>query len=200
MVQKSKGRDLRAFPGMTDDLPDSFVDLIDNLLTYRQKDRPTAADMLSHEFVQFHKKLEDTGMTLDEITSAAAGTVPSDSDTRKLRRRTQSMRLTGSIQAHSLFLNYQQFARSLTTLLATLLSKADFDVLLGKIESHVGQEQPAGDQDGNSNVKGHKDKLQIIPINELEEILKEMNQDKAYVSFCFVLVCVCLCVFVHSWG
>jgi predicted dehydrogenase len=40
------------------------------------------------------------------------------------------MRLTSSVQRHGMFLDYQKFERSVTTLLVTLLTNKDFDALL----------------------------------------------------------------------
>ena len=176
-ILQKKNRDLRTLPGMPEDMPDSFIDMLDKLLTYRHKTRPSAGEMLSHEFVQFHKSLDKEGMSVDEVAALAAS--PAAEGARMKRRRTQSIRLMGSVKAHSMFLNYQQFARSVTTLLATILTKADFEVLLGKLKERAhsvgqGEEMPVAAESTKA-----KNKLKIVRINEMKSILGEMKQEKA---------------------
>ena len=49
-------RDLRRLPGMPLDVHDSCVDLMAQALTYRQKQRPMAGQLLQHEFLQLHQR------------------------------------------------------------------------------------------------------------------------------------------------
>ena len=79
-----------------------------------------------------------------------------------------------------MFLDYQTFERSVTTLLATLLVKADFDSLLDKLEKHhAGQfEEQVEVEAGHGRPVLKLQNLQVILMNELYEILREMKQDR----------------------
>lgn len=151
LLQKGKGRNLRKLPNLPDDLPDSFYDLLEGALTYRQKRRPMARQLLEYEFVQFHKALASqpdgadapaaASLTLDEIASAAAAvsvtTMETASDSAagagqggRPATATVSIRLKGSVQKHSIFLDFKNFERSLTTVLATMLTKGELERLV----------------------------------------------------------------------
>lgn len=188
ILQKNK-RDLRLLNGMPDDMPDSFLDLLGELLCYKQKLRKTAGELLQHEFVQFHKTHAEEGLSIDDIVAAAAEAPMNavsgadDSTAGKLPRPLRSIALKGSIVRHHAFLNYQQFERSVTTLLATLLSKTDLNALLQKMDLDIAQGKLKSDSDRNDNgAKGESasvpTKLQVIPISRLKEMLQEMKQEE----------------------
>jgi serine/threonine protein kinase len=105
LLQKSK-RDLRKLPNLPDDIPDSYYELLDSLLLYQHKKRPSAGDALEQEFVQFH---------VDHMDPAKTGKM----------RRTASVSLRGSVLRHTVSLGFKKYERSLTTLLATVLSKTE---------------------------------------------------------------------------
>jgi serine/threonine protein kinase len=187
VLHKSK-RNLRDLPQMPEQMPDSFIDLLDALLAYNPKTRKSAGDMLNCEFLNFYKTLQTNGLSLEDIAAEAAEAVtplPEDSITRRIRR-TKSVNLSGSVQRHSMFLDYQRFERSVTTLLATLLTKAEFDSLLAKLtarnEPAAVEEQVEVEADSTKIVVTNSQKLKVIPINELKDILTEMKQDRVYVS------------------
>jgi serine/threonine protein kinase len=163
ILQKNQ-RDLRTLPNVPDNMPDSFYELLDATLTYRHKKRPAAADLLSYEFVRFHGELEagilqqvgDVGVGMDSINNngpkadrvdfqlsleqisatAAGGTDPGISGTIG---RTASVSLRGSVSKHNIFLNFKKYERSLTTLLATMLSKTELNQLLELLKDRIGQ-------------------------------------------------------------
>jgi serine/threonine protein kinase len=134
-ADKSK-RNLRSLPNMPSDMPDSYYDLLEQALTYRYRNRPTAGQLLKHEFVQFHKDLLDGGtapsLSLEDVAAAAAQqpTEENGSGSRRTATVTASMSVRGSVVRHTLFLGFKQFERSVTTLLAAMLSKRELEQLL----------------------------------------------------------------------
>lgn len=54
ILHKSRNRDLRTLPNMPDNLPDSYYEMLEELLRYRHKSRKSAGEMLHCEFAQFH--------------------------------------------------------------------------------------------------------------------------------------------------
>jgi len=174
IMHKSKNRNLRTLPNMPDNMPDSFYDLLEELLCYRHKGRKSAGELLNHEFVQFHKKYAENPLSIHDVVQDSLQPLPDDVNGSKSKNPTKSMRLTSSVQRHSMFLDYQKFERSVTTLLATLLAKQDFDKLLELLQKQNG-EQIVGDASG---VEAQPKKLNIIRISELKTIMKEMKQDK----------------------
>ena len=179
MLHSAK-RNLRELPQMPEQMPDSFIDLLDALLTYKPTARKSAGDMLTCEFLTFHKTLEENGLSLDDIAAEAAEHSTPLPESSIMRRKTHSVILSGSVQRHSMFLDYQKFERSVTTLLATLLVKTDFDSLLAKLEKHhTGRfEEQVEVEAGSSRPVLKLQKLQVILMNELYEILREMKQDR----------------------
>ena len=105
---QSSDRNLKNLPNMPDDMPDSYYDMLDGMLTYKYKQRKTAGEMLDHEFVQFHKD----AFSVENIMMEAANIKPI---TDGSKRTTQSISIRGSVGRHSMFLDYQKFERSLTT-------------------------------------------------------------------------------------
>jgi hypothetical protein len=101
-----------------------------------------------------------------------------------------------------MFMDFKKFERSVTTLLATLLSKQELNLLLQKLESRrtkqkeedilkVSGHNHDNEEDDNDNVAKVSKKLNIIPIHELETMLEEMKQTKWYVYECCCCCCCC---------
>lgn len=95
LLQKSK-RDLKTLPGMPDNMPETYYEMLDKMLTYRYKGRKSAGEMLDDEFVLFHQHLE--------------GDVPLKK--RMSMKRTQSMLLTGSGEKAAIAFEFSKFERS----------------------------------------------------------------------------------------
>lgn len=149
-------RDLRTLPGMPKDIPDSFIDLLDQLLCYRYRNRPTAGKMLNHEFVKFHEKKSKAGISISEVANNAVSPFKPLTNTR----------FDGSIKKHSAFMQYQIFERSVTTLLATMLFKKDFDTLIEQLDMECSKKSQS------------TSKLNVITIHHLKTILLGMKQDE----------------------
>ena len=166
VLQNSKIRDLqKQLPNIPQNMPESFYDMLDNLLCYQPKNRKTAAEMLSHPFVTFHQDLLQAAAATDDSTNTSADTKPST----MLRR--QSVTIQGSLDRHNKMLLYKSFERSLTTLLATVLSNADL-VLLVNILKHS-----ADDGDGTNHDHFH-DALEEQPVIDSKDLtaITEMNE------------------------
>lgn len=126
-ILQTKRRNLRTeLPNMPDNMPDSFYDLLEKLLVYRHKNRIVAEDVLQHEFVTFHKHLQ-----VQDGKDLSSPEQPMDA--KHIRA---SVSLQGSVQRHGLMMGFKKFERSLTTLLATMLSKSELSLLLDALEEH----------------------------------------------------------------
>ena len=164
------------------------------------------------EFVRFHKELdvemddEDstsegafvTSSIIDEKKGTSASKSFSELDNietqkdnsstisipppNRVLRRTRSMLIEGSVSRHTAMLKYGQYERSITSLLAAILSKDELKLLLDRIDEEI--ELGAGDflsPDVNRDMMTqdkkttNQQKLQIIKIGELQAILNDLN-------------------------
>ena len=205
ILQTSKNRDLKSLPNMPDEMPESYYELLEGLLEYRHKRRPSAGDMLKSEFVQFHKEYEESNvLSLDEVAAAAAS---KPTTTKPLSMRTTSISLKGSVDRHNLFLGFKKYERSLTTLLATMLSKKELQDLIDRLQNHVknvdqddlgaaaalaaaaiaaGEEQK--DTVSDDGGKGEQQQLSVIKISDLKTIVKnDIGSEDTYVLQRFFL-------------
>ena len=198
ILQTAKNRDLKKLPNLPENMPESYYDMLEGLLVYRHKQRKSAEEMLSHEFVTFHKDLEEEedGISFEQIAAAAAAGSDVHKQDQSVSRKSQSIALTGSVVRHTLMLGYQKFERSLTTLLATMLDSNEFDRLIKMLENRIkgSAEDKASsaigtgtgttnetevsngalhppEEDANEDV--HRERLDIIPIHALKKIIKE---------------------------
>jgi serine/threonine protein kinase len=178
LMQSSATRNLRDLPNFPENMPDSFYDMLEGALVYRHKKRKTAAELLTHEFVQFHK----TVFTVEQIVLEAQQEANDEAmnDGRKSQRKTQSVSLRGSVGRHSMFLDYQKYERSLTTLLATLLDKKELVQLMTTLNEKLSvKKEKAEDTVGEQPLLAPMEKrLDVIPINELKKILEEQKQEQ----------------------
>eukprot|EP00977_Amphora_coffeiformis_P008034 scaffold1803_cov92-Amphora_coffeaeformis.AAC.57 len=139
ILQTSTDRKLKSLPNLPEEMPDSFYELLEGLLTYRHKRRPSAGDMIKSEFVQFHREHEEGNLlSLDEVAAVAASTaLPSPGASKNGTMRTTSISLKGSVDRHNLFLGFKKYERSLTALLATMLSKKELQTLIEILRTRV---------------------------------------------------------------
>jgi serine/threonine protein kinase len=178
-------RSLRDLPNFPDNMPDSFYDMLEGLLIYRHKKRKSAGESLAHEFVQFHK----TAFTVEQIfleaqQEANEEALKDGAGTRRKTGKTQSVSLRGSVGRHSMFLDYQKYQRSLTTLLATLLDKKELvqllKVLNEKLSAKKEEQNEANDE--KPLIAPMEKRLDVIPVHELKKLLEEQKQDQVYVE------------------
>lgn len=154
----SKRTSLKKLPGMPDDMPDSYYEMLEEALQYKHKSRKSAGEILESDFVKFHKDLEEEGKdTFEQLE------LPSPRQERM--RRTSSIAVRGSVKRHSLFLDFQKYERSLTTILATMLSRDELKTLLSILEERY--------ESGSVNAQ-----LQVVVVNELKDIIRlEVNNE-----------------------
>ena len=108
-----KEQNLKALPGMPD-MPESYFKMLKDMLEYKQKKRKTAGQILaSSDFVRFHTQAPSV----------------------------HNANIAGSVGRHNMFLDYQKFERSLTTLLATMLTKSELSLFVKSIDHEIEQQQ-----------------------------------------------------------
>lgn len=191
-LQKSKKRDLRKLPGMPPDMPDSYFELLEQMLTYRHKNRKAAHEILDCEFVRFHQEMSDgedmpaesandIGLSLADVAATAAaggGQGSRNGSTRNGSTRegtTKSILIEGSVRRHAAYLEYGKFERALTTLLATVLDVDDLTKLIGLIDEHLEKNAPE-----NPSFHG-KSSSQDSPIDESTHSIATSTEDSTHV-------------------
>jgi hypothetical protein len=162
---------------MPADMPDSYYDMLDDLLVYKYKNRKSAQEMLDHEFVTFHQ----TAFTVEQIAMEAnLSEQPLPADGSKKKRRTQSISLRGSVSRHTAFLDYQKFERSLTALLATLIDRTDLKSLMEALTQRISSQEQQASEEMPLAPLGNT--LDVIPVQELKQMLVDRKQDQVYVQ------------------
>jgi len=165
LLQKSD-RDLRDLPDMPkDELPDSFFDMLHQILTYKQKVRPPASKILPSEFIKLHSAGEDT---LDSQMNQLS---PEESTSPKKKKTV----LVNASFRHSSYLAYGKFERSVTALLAAMLSRQQLSELVKKISKPVTTD-PAQDT-SNSTDNANKIRLQVVSVQSLKKTLEDINAE-----------------------
>jgi serine/threonine protein kinase len=114
-----KRKTTKILPNMRQDMPDSYYEFLDKLLTYHHKQRKTSGEVLKLDFVVFHKDLQEE----EQDGFAEALAKPSLQKSRMMS--TPSIAVLGSVQRHSAFLDFKKFERSLTTCLTRILPHED---------------------------------------------------------------------------
>jgi serine/threonine protein kinase len=178
---QSTNRKLQELPNLPDNMPNSFYDMLEGLLQYRHKKRKSAGEMLTHEFVQFHK----SAFSVEQIAMQAQTDDEQASDLPGLSKpialgRTTSVSLRGSVGRHSQFLDYQKYQRSLTTLLATLLNKKELAELFTAItksfskdeKGETKKEEPEKTAPGAPKLPEFGQRLDVIKMRNLKTVLK----------------------------
>jgi len=160
LLHKSK-RDLKSLPGMPTDMPETYFDMLDKLLTYRYKVRKSAGDMLEEDdFVLFHQEHgDDVATTTKMMTKAKSRT-----SRRASMKRTASIVLSGTGEKAALAFGFTKFARALTTILATMLNHGDIKALLANVDEHLKKDDSLDT------------KLGVIKVDDLIKILESMGK------------------------
>jgi hypothetical protein len=164
--------------------------MLEGLLEYRHKKRKSAGDILDHEFVQFHKhagSFEELGMQASKNEDQATA-LP----VMKMlfpMGRTTSVSLRGSVGRHSLFLDYQKYQRSFTTLLATLLNKKELAELMKVLSEFLSNDKGSEAKQEDPYIPGTEGageefpkKLEVMHMRELKSLLKQQKHEQVYVS------------------
>lgn len=188
-LQSTKPNRLKSLPNMPSNMPESFYEMLEGALQYRHKSRSEAGALMKGEFSQFHIELsKEAGsggaISIHEVAQEAAeqgDTVPEMSTSKS--RRTTSVVLEGSVKRHNAYLGYQKFERSLTTILATMLTNQTAKNLLSLIVQ-MNQKKSASmgsdisdekKEEAPEVEKGNAAKLQVVTIKELMSVLTSME-------------------------
>jgi serine/threonine protein kinase len=144
-------QDLKQLPNLPQDLPDAWYQLLNQCLVFNYHHRRTAKEILdSNDFISLaychdnnqggqSEPLSNDAvpelLSLEQVSAAAAkdhsiDIVGFNGSHNTTANRNGSMSLAGSVHRHGLFLDFKKFERSLTTLLAAMLSKAELSRLL----------------------------------------------------------------------
>lgn len=159
MVQKSK-KDLKKFPAMPEDMPETYFEMVNGLLTYKPENRMTCGEALKCEFVSFHKDLEG---------DQKAG--------KSKARRTQSILFSQTGARHGAYMGYKKFERAMTTVLATVPSKEDLEVLLKKLASDDEKQakKVLTGSFGDDGIAADSGKLKVIKVGDLKKMLLDLG-------------------------
>jgi len=194
VLQNSKEGRLKNLPNLPDNMPESFYEMLEGALAYKHKQRSSAGQLMENEFSQFHihhlKQGSKPGViSIHEIAAEAAGEftdkVPAMANPSGSTRKTTSVLLEGSVYRHNAYLGYQKFERSVTTVLATMLSKDTCKRLIvllreqyQKVESMKNVDSTEKKDENievdTTGVRSNRKKLQVVTIKVLLEVLGDM--------------------------
>jgi len=193
---------IRKLPNLPSNLPHSFYDMLEGALCYAPNKRMDAQQLLQCEMAQFHiqhatqKKSNGGRISITEIVSDAAAAAGYDdniidrrdddgesefmallSSPSSMPKRTMSVIFEGSVNRHNVYLGYQKFERSVTTVLATMLARDTCQQLLLLLqERHVATTngRHISSTELDTTTSSHvttNEKLQVVPIKTLLELL-----------------------------
>ena len=155
-----KRKSTKELTDMPDEMPDSYYEMLDELLKYSYKNRKAASEVLKMDFVIFHKDLQEEEQ--DQVSERLEKPTPR----RSRLSKTPSVAILGSVKRHSAHLSFKMFERSLTTCLATMLDNGEIVQLLSIIQERY----------GSSTGGGQNPKLEVVLVSQLKQILKtELN-------------------------
>lgn len=192
VLQGTKPDRLRKLPNLPDNMPESFYTMLEGAMAYRHKSRKDAGQLMNCEFSQFHIHHKEGNMpegtiSIHDIAAEAADhttEMNKDFSGSISNTTTKSVLLEGSVTRHNAYLGYQKFERSVTTLLATMLSKDTCKRLLAllreqnkkKGDDEVEEEQNIDDSQVDTRKK-NVEKLQVVTIKVLLEVLSGIKVD-----------------------
>lgn len=192
LLQSAKKDRLRQMPNMPDNMPDSYYDMLEGALSYKHKVRSTAGQLMSGEFAQFHIQhdtQEKKGPFQGSAAEAESGGTRDVVDVQEqlaTHTRTKSVLLEGSANRHSAYLGYQKFERSVTTVLATMLTKEHARRLLTLLDEESKKDSTKNGnsfgeaiEESLSSTKTNKEKLQVVTIATLLDVLEILKAEAA---------------------
>lgn len=168
----AKRKTLATLPNLPENMPDSYYELLEECLKYRHKGRKSAGEIIETcDFVKFHKDLaaEESGEAEEKDsfpTDEGAPATKKASPRKSRMERTPSFAIHGTVKRHSAFMNFKGHERSMTTIIATMLSKNEFAKLLTILEERYAE----GESDNPQ--------LQVVSVKELKDIVRvEIDND-----------------------
>lgn len=129
-------------------MPDTFFEILAKCLNFRHKKRTSAEKILGSEFIRFHR------------------------DHEVKMERTSSVIVEGASRRHYENRQYGIYERSVTALLVSVLSRKELKRLLDSIDSII-----ASSPEEHVELATNKKRLQIIRVQELIDILKDLEID-----------------------
>mmetsp|Transcript_18866 Transcript_18866/g.39697 ORF Transcript_18866/g.39697 Transcript_18866/m.39697 type:complete len:476 (-) Transcript_18866:331-1758(-) len=169
LLHKAK-RDLKMLPGMPESMPDTYYEMLDQMLVYRFKGRKSAGDLINNEFVTFHQTLGG-GAKKPKRGSGM--------------ERTKSVLLSGTGEKAAAAFGFVKFQRSLTTILATLLDRPAILSLISFCEAEVSLDKKADDKLGVISVKSIKTILETMKKPECVAAIEKQKNAHAYENFSY---------------
>jgi serine/threonine protein kinase len=156
---------LKVLPNMPE-MPDTFYEMLEKALTYRHKKRMDAKALLNCEFIKFH--------------------TDHNGEEGVLLNRTESSVVAGAAFKHIQMRLYAQYERSISSLIASMLSRSNLQKLMGKIdeliasspEKHLEVQYIGGDigkTPEELEQAANKKRLQIVRVRELQSIMQELG-------------------------
>lgn len=165
LLQKAN-RDLKTLPGMPEDMPETYYEMLNKMLTYRWKGRKSAGEMLDDEFVMFHKAL-------------------GSKSPRKSMMRTQSVLLKGTGDNAAAAFGFGKFQRSLTLIVATMLERVDIVSLISQAECIVSADDNMESKLGVIEVKDIKNILKKMGKSDCVAAIQKQKNAQAYDSYSY---------------
>lgn len=169
-------RNLRELPNMPKNLPDSFFEMLDSLMTYHRSKRTSAEDLCACDFAQLHKEHEnkelDISSVLQEAKSFENGNqngAMNGSGSGSNPSRRGMMKIQGSVSRHSSYLGYNKFERAVSTLLAAVLSSDQYNRLLETLSAKV----------SDQSLLLSEKRLKVIKISDLRKELESLGYNRA---------------------
>jgi len=129
-------------------------------LTYKPEKRMTCGEALKCEFVSFHKDLEG---------DQKAG--------KSKARRTQSILFSQTGARHGLYICYKKFERAMTTVLATVPSKEELEILVKKLagDDEKQAKKVLNGSFGDDGIAADSGKLKVIKVGDLKKMLLDLG-------------------------
>lgn len=138
----SQRQSLKSLPGLPEDMPSEYYEMLEELLLYQHGQRKSAGELLSCAFVKFHQiSLRRKNRHQYE------------------RNNRLSMLVLGNSSRHSTVLDLAIFERKVTTLLATMLTCDELSKLLSILMARC-----------NNNTSINT-RLQVVFFRELKDII-----------------------------
>ena len=199
LLQSRTRRDWTKFPHMPEDMPESYFELLNEMLRFRHKDRKSAGDLLGCEFAQFHIHLMEggddreaaddfVGLSLDDVAAEAAkpgeegGPMRGGLSNGSARCRTKSKLIEGSVRRHASYLQYSKFERSLCTLLSTILKNDELINLMLAIDDKLaalGDSSHSLSEFGGTKKISNREKLQVVKVQDIQMLLLDLDLNEA---------------------
>jgi len=178
---------LQSLPHIPKTVPDSYFDVLDMCLVTSHKHRKSAEEILSSEFLQFHKvittntEINDTNQTSLSLESVVAEGTPriSSNPIQRSESTTQLYIIEQTAQRHQSYIQYGKFERSVVALLAAVLDQDKLKLLIqsleGLLQDHLTDKTLQQRSPSDHQLLANKRRLKVVKISELKATLKALE-------------------------